>query len=466
MQSPTFAPVTRKKACFSQPPRSPCFSPKKSVKWDHKQNFVYSKMMNEMNNVFMQKNKKIEQDEKVEIDLESGLILPSEYSKFQEFCAMEKDEKYKDAISAKVRQKFKKDILNRSLQLNVPLRIDWNQDQKEQVAFEILTTECSYVDQIDIIMEDVIRWLKAYSVSSPCKILKETQIQAFFGNISDIAKLHHKLLNQMIQVFQNGGIRAFEKEIPMILLKFAPFFKIYFHYVNSFALTQEKLSQERNNNIEFGHFLDAFESIHKASIFSFLIVPVQRIPRYKLLLHRMKESCSNVFTEQDEQALRNIETGLNKIEKIAEEIESMMKVSEARLKVVQLQEQVFKSKVTIVRPTRYCVRVGILGTISNHHRSNLPKNMMFILFNDSMICCSLPDKAKPSEIKYEFSIEHTIINSISEKKDLENSFCFISPNAFLTVIAQSAAEKDDWISDFKSTVSKFMQMHAGLRSEK
>jgi hypothetical protein len=80
---------------------------------------------------------------------------------------------------------------------------------------------------------------------------------------------------------------------------------------------------------------------------------------------------------------------------------------------------------------------------------------MFILFNDSLIGCTLPDKGKISEIKYNFSLENTILNLASDMKNEEKSFCFISPDYFVIVVADSQRDKDEWTSDFKSTSSLF-----------
>eukprot|EP00479_Gromia_sphaerica_P000695 TRINITY_DN10852_c0_g1_i1.p1 TRINITY_DN10852_c0_g1~~TRINITY_DN10852_c0_g1_i1.p1 ORF type:complete len:170 (+),score=25.72 TRINITY_DN10852_c0_g1_i1:427-936(+) len=104
-----------------------------------------------------------------------------------------------------------------------------------------------------------------------------------------------------------------------VILKFADHLKIYMSYVNGYDMCLKTLTDLKKSS-EFQKFLT--ES--KTDLTQYLITPVQRIPRYALLLTAVKK-----HTEKDHPDQAVIEQALNKITSIC------MHINEAKRRYEQ-----------------------------------------------------------------------------------------------------------------------------------
>ena len=76
-----------------------------------------------------------------------------------------------------------------------------------------------------------------------------------------------------------------------MFVNFSPFFKLYAEYIVNFEQSREKIALLREKNSSFVRFIKAAERVAdpqgKQPFESYLITPVQRIPRYKMLLSEL-----------------------------------------------------------------------------------------------------------------------------------------------------------------------------------
>merc|ERR550534_707000 len=77
--------------------------------------------------------------------------------------------------------------------------------------------------------------------------------------------------------------------IPELFVKEADFLKLYTNYVENYSQMMECLAEFRKNK-QFEKFT---KTLMKRNLFidNFLIVPIQRVPRYELLLREMMRKC-------------------------------------------------------------------------------------------------------------------------------------------------------------------------------
>ncbi len=79
---------------------------------------------------------------------------------------------------------------------------------------------------------------------------------------------------------------GFYSPIADVPLRYIPFFIIYSEYLNNYERANARVKTLRTENPSFAKFLDKVEMTDKLSnndLLSFLIKPVQRPPKYKLL---------------------------------------------------------------------------------------------------------------------------------------------------------------------------------------
>lgn len=152
--------------------------------------------------------------------------------------------------------------------------LDKRRSLRLQAIGEILTSEKSYLKQLEVLMDYFIVPLKQRS------IIDTATHTTLFGQIEIIYNLNGELLKEL-EMDLNNVASAF--------LKLAPFFKLYsvyaFDYKNALLILQDLTSK----NPVFRKFIQDTESRPEvqAKLNSLMIVPIQRVPRYRLLLQQV-----------------------------------------------------------------------------------------------------------------------------------------------------------------------------------
>jgi hypothetical protein len=88
---------------------------------------------------------------------------------------------------------------------------------------------------------------------------------------------------------ENVNKKAVKKEeldsLGEIFIKFTPFLKIYSQYINNYSISTEYLTKYRKENSAFDKYIK--ECIKNGRVLvSYLITPVQRIPRVKIIIKK------------------------------------------------------------------------------------------------------------------------------------------------------------------------------------
>ncbi|EFC40331.1 rhoGEF domain-containing protein [Naegleria gruberi] len=152
-----------------------------------------------------------------------------------------------------------------------------------------------------------------------------SQIQKIFNNLSTILSMHRIFLINLEQKL---------KEWPNVFIgesfmNQSFFFLFYVEYINGYNESSNTLRELRLKNREFLTFLNETKK-HKEckglSLESFLILPIQRLPRYKLLLKGVLK-----HTLPDHTDYQNLKSAYNRISAINNAINSKKKEHETYL---------------------------------------------------------------------------------------------------------------------------------------
>jgi hypothetical protein len=213
---------------------------------------------------------------------------------------------------------------------------------------------------------------------------------------------------------------AVEDRIGRVFAEHVPYMKMYSFYINNYdnalrvlqtQLTQAKYKKKMK---EFLRRCAKHPNHNQLSLQGYLLLPVQRIPRYKLLLHDLLEN-----TWPDHPDYQDIAKALDKISSRADEMNERKRQYENHEKVLLIQNRIIgQYKTPLVQPHRKVVREGMLhlirvvtrnvsmgidkavptngsvvgqvGDLTVHHLSEetVEKSFLFILFNDIMIQCN------------------------------------------------------------------------------
>jgi len=320
---------------------------------------------------------------------------------------------------------------------------------------EIVSSERRYVESLRLICQKNMRAFMVYAEEFEQPRVLDI-IPGVFCNVEDILKLHEMLMERMEQAMI-GTERMISEDpemfivykIPSLFGELAPFLKMYYQYVANHEEAIERLGAFRTANEQFSKFLNVIERAQNQNLPALLIMPVQRIPRYKLLMDRICGLGEKTDIDEDKAELLNKVGTL--IEEIAEKLDNDMKMKEKRLMVIEIQEKLFRGKVELVTSSRYFVRMGVLKFNLKPHKNQRFKSFQVIMFNDLLICGSM-SKSRAS-VKYALPIDTMHIVEDTNAKD-NNRFMIYHPKFENGIIAMVENEelKMEWIIDLLNCI--------------
>ncbi|PVD33339.1 hypothetical protein C0Q70_04593 [Pomacea canaliculata] len=257
-----------------------------------------------------------------------------------------------------------------------------------EIIKELIETEKTYLNHLDIIHKFFYSPLKEKEDIIP----KDAHL-VLFRNIEQIREVNRTLLEVMEQSTVGQAFRHL-----------GPFLKLYATYANNHMQALDVLQEWRQKKPEFADFIATQESrpeLMMLSIDALLIMPVQRIPRYRLLLEDLLE-----HTHKKDPDYLQLKEATQQIGKITMHINEDIRKHENFQKMLAIQKCFDSSAPQILKPGRLFLKEGPLKKASrkggNYHER------MFYLFNDMLLygkprlldsggksyicCCVLPIK--------------------------------------------------------------------------
>jgi hypothetical protein len=254
-------------------------------------------------------------------------------------------------------------------------------DTQEKVYKEILSTEEKYLASLQLLTK---YWLTPLKDPHQASFLNEKQIKALQLNLQTLEPLHSQICEQL---------RANPHHAGKVFLEYGEYFAVYKQYLGGYdgllavldtlshvTQFQKFLGKVREGFASSGSYLD---------LMSYLIMPVQRLPRYVLLL---KEVTRN--TDPRTPAFAELEKAVTKISAITLSINEAKRHIEAASRVLGVQQRLQNCKVSLLVPHRKLLKEGEMLEIQeakrtvispNNSKHVLKKHRMVFLFNDILL---------------------------------------------------------------------------------
>ena len=228
----------------------------------------------------------------------------------------------------------------------------------ELVMDELLSSENVYVSGLRAVFQSFREPLVSGNRIS------EEEDKALFSSLQLVLNLHEEILESMQS-------RPFA--LPAVLLDHAPFLKVYTDYICGFDVSLQILatfrSAEKSRSAVKKVLDQGFQQVGK-DIASLLITPIQRLPRYELLLKEFlsqsqKETEEDPFVEDDKRELiHSAEQALKAIQHITSEVNERKRDVENMHELHKVQEALVDSDTNVVEPHRRVVKRGTLTCVS------------------------------------------------------------------------------------------------------
>lgn len=306
--------------------------------------------------------------------------------------------------------------------------------KRQNVLRELVETEKKFVSHMnEIVCLYKVPLEEAIRNGSP--ILREERVVTIFSNINDILSLNQNFLRDLQQIDGTDANFCIGK----VMRPIAPFFKMYKMYCSNHgnAMTLIESYADRKGH-KFNKFLERAameETSSKQSLQSLLIMPIQRLPRLKMLLERLLK-----YTAEDHADAEDLVTCLRCISEVAEYVNKGVTEKENRIKMWRVQRTLVPTPEDLIQPHRLYVREGYLTKVCR--RTN--KRWYFFLFSDILI---YGYKLSGSRVQHKRTIELRRVTDLPARHNNGCAFVvFGKPKSFV-LIAESVREKYEWLAN-------------------
>ncbi|XP_063288802.1 FYVE, RhoGEF and PH domain-containing protein 1 isoform X1 [Pelobates fuscus] len=313
------------------------------------------------------------------------------------------------------------------------------------IANELLQTEKAYVSRLHLL--DQVFCARLLEEAGTKGSFPVEVVMGIFSNICSIYCFHQKfLLPELEKRMQEWDSNP---RIGDILQKLAPFLKMYGEYVKNFDRAMELLNSWTERSSQFKSIIQEVqreEACGNLTLQHHMLEPVQRIPRYELLLKDYLQKLP-----EDSRDRRDAEKSLDLIGTAAEHSNAAIKKMERMHKLLKVYE-LLGGEEDIVNPTNELIKEGHILKLSA--KNGTTQDRYLILFNDRLLYC-VP---KLRLIGQKYSVRARIDVDGMELKhssspNLTRTFLVSGKQRSLELQARTEEEKKLWIQAIETTMS-------------
>ncbi|NXO11909.1 FGD2 protein, partial [Oriolus oriolus] len=309
--------------------------------------------------------------------------------------------------------------------------------EEKKIALELLETEQAYVSRLHLL--DQVFYTELMKEAKTGKTVPEEVVKMIFSNISSIYQFHAEFFLPELQKRMEDWNR--NPRIGDVIQKLAPFLKMYGEYVKNFDKAVELITAWSEKSPPFQELIADIQKrkvCANLTLQHHMLEPVQRIPRYELLL---KDYVRKLPPQSPDRG--DAEKALEMIFMVAKHSNAAIAEME-RLQNLWVVYQRLGLEDDIVDPSNELIKEGPIQKISTRNNSTSEKYLF--LFNNMLLYC-VP---KVIQVGAEFQV-HLRMDvegmKVRELKDTEfpHTFLVSGKQRTLELQARSGEEMNAWI---------------------
>eukprot|EP01119_Soliformovum_irregulare_P013253 TRINITY_DN3515_c0_g1_i1.p1 TRINITY_DN3515_c0_g1~~TRINITY_DN3515_c0_g1_i1.p1 ORF type:complete len:730 (-),score=250.69 TRINITY_DN3515_c0_g1_i1:71-2260(-) len=315
--------------------------------------------------------------------------------------------------------------------------------RREKVCRELHQTEKTYVDSLQTAIRVYLNPVMD-SVLANNPIIPDDDVKALFSIIEIIAKINAQFFKEL-----DALMAKFDSNDTLLgppLLSLTQKLKYYSKYITGYDNTMRVYAQCLKSSPRFAELIEKARSqpdIKGLDLLSFLIMPVQRIPRYILLLGDILK-----HTPKDHKDYKDTEKALDETKGIADFLNEAKRQTENAQRVVAIQESLQGLDEQLAKDGRMFVREGclIMKTKGGSKYANL------FLFSDILLHAA--ERKQKYRLKDKVALSELSVIDIPDTDLLKNSFKLVwgKDNQWI-VSANSIADKKAWVGDLTKQIA-------------
>ncbi|XP_061390661.1 uncharacterized protein LOC133326000 [Musca vetustissima] len=315
-----------------------------------------------------------------------------------------------------------------------------------QAIHEIVTSEKTYLQQLQLLMDYFVKPLKEQ------KIIDEVSHTTLFGQIEMIHNLNGEFLKELESDMDNVA-KAF--------LKMAPFFKLYSVYAFDYRHALLVLQELTSKNAAFRKFLETTEFCPQVQrkLNSLMIAPIQRVPRYKLLLEQVL-----LYTSPADADFKLLKESVKQIENTVSHINTCVEDQEVTQMLINIQNSLVNRTPNIVKPSRKVIKEGVLNKVT---RNGSEIKRYCVLTSDIFMYCKILKERAPNTV-VENSLECCCIFPLKKCKVYEllpGSFKITCQSDGIIFSSSDLQLSRIWVGFIRDAIDLHIQCRKTLRKE-
>ncbi|EKE42275.1 hypothetical protein ENUP19_0041G0045 [Entamoeba nuttalli] len=311
----------------------------------------------------------------------------------------------------------------------------YNFEKRKMVCKEIYETEISYITSLGVC--ETCYYREMVKETSP---FREEDVKQIFLYYDEILRCNREFASMVIKSWKNN---TFEDSVGELFLKFSPFFIVY----RNFLINHNKaftLLTKLEEDTKLERYLESCQTQvnnnQNLDLRDYLIMPVQRLPRYSLLLtDLLKHTPTNHCDYQ------NITKALEAMKEVTSKVNESISTNQQQQKLIDLRSKLAqRNDFEVIEPHRILLSEETVIQFTHNGRSRRG----LILFND----CILLTKKEEKLMKIRFIIELGKCSIVEPNK--EKSLQVYSNVKSCEIEFESYEQKERWKSISKDAITR------------
>jgi hypothetical protein len=336
-------------------------------------------------------------------------------------------------------------------------QIEISDDKRHMVAQEILVTERSYCASLSRVITYYLLPFRTASMS-PSPIISNDEIKKIFGQLEVIYGFNNMFLGQLEEKVKNWSAST---QIGLTFLQMADFFKIYSAYFNNYKLASQTIATVKSYPAFQKHIMsdEILKNCGLTTLADFLIMPVQRLPRYLLLLNEIKKHTPEAHPDHP-----ILVKAIAKMMDIANENENMQREVDNLQKMATLQ-RLLNYDLLDVGHRRFIKQ----GPLIKLFEDGSKQEREYILLSDILIETKKKKKDREDsdvsprgnqELKRKNIIQlSSVAVTVNPDTEVKNSFTLftVSEGKPIKFVASNAPERDSWVESIENAIKQIVE---------
>jgi len=303
---------------------------------------------------------------------------------------------------------------------------------------EIISTETTYVTRLESVVRVFMEPMKLSGVAN------RDQIRAIFSELEIVLAYNTMLLGELSCRMQKLNA---DTCVGDIFVKMSDFLKVYTQYVNNYNVALVTVNQLKKNE-KFAHFLQNALKDPRClglDLTAFLILPIQRIPRYVLLLEDLFRNTPKRHPDHEK-----LSESLWKMRSVAGYVNEKKREAETIHEVLLVQDKLTGKMENLAQPHRRYLREGYLTDLVTKRK------LYYFLFNDLLVGTKKSQKPFTSSCSFKYMHKIPIDESTAVMMGTYGKQpCFeVTTSSSYEHMMFAADDMDGWVSDILATIDR------------